>query len=132
MSVDHERGLVFLTTGSPTFDFWGGDRVGSNLFANSIVCLNAATGERVWHYQTVHHDLFDYDLGCAPNLITVLHEGSPRDAIAQVTKTGFVFLLDRETGTLRPVVSNGLPFLGFRPNLGLIYLCYGNHCTKES
>lgn len=110
MSVDHERGLVFLTTGSPTFDFWGGDRIGSNLFANSIVCLNAATGERVWHYQTVHHDLFDYDLGCAPNLVMVMHHGSPRDAIAQVTKTGWVFMLDRETGEpLYPIEERAVP-----------------------
>jgi len=110
MSVDHERGLVFLSTGSPTFDFWGGDRIGANLFGNSVVCLKAATGERVWHYQTVHHDLFDYDLGCAPNLITVMHEGRSRDAVAQVSKTGWVFLLDRETGEpLYPIEERPVP-----------------------
>ncbi len=98
MSVDHERGHVYVATGSPTFDFWGGDRKGSNLFGNCVICLDARTGERLWHYQTVHHDLFDYDLPCAPNLVTVMHNGSPRDAVAQVGKTGWVYLLDRETG----------------------------------
>ena len=110
MSVDQERGLLFLSTGSPTFDFWGGDRIGENLFGNCILCLNAATGERVWHYQTVHHDLFDYDLGCAPNLVTVLYKGEPRDAVAQVSKTGWVFLLDRETGApLYPIEERPVP-----------------------
>lgn len=110
MSVDHERGWVLFSTGSPTFDFWGGDRIGSNLFGNSIVCLDARTGERVWHYQTIHHDLFDYDLGCAPNLVTVQFEGRPREAVAQVSKTGWVFLLDRETGKpLYPIEERPVP-----------------------
>jgi len=110
MSLDPDRGLVFLSTGSPTFDFWGGDRIGENLFGNCILCLNAATGERVWHYQTVHHDLFDYDLGCAPNLITVMHKGESRDALAQVSKTGWVYLLDRETGEpLYPIEERRVP-----------------------
>jgi quinoprotein glucose dehydrogenase len=110
ISIDHERGLAFLSTGSPTFDFWGGDRIGANLFGNSILCLDAATGKRVWHYQTVHHDLFDYDLVCAPNLVTVLYKGEPRDAIAQISKTGWVFLLDRETGEpLYPIEERPVP-----------------------
>ena len=98
MSLDAERGLVFLATGSPAFDFYGAGRPGRNLFGNSVVALDAATGRRVWHFQAVHHDLWDYDLPCPPNLVTVVHEGDSVDAVAQVTKMGFVFLLDRETG----------------------------------
>ena len=110
MSVDHDRGLVFVSTGSPTFDFWGGERIGENLFGNCVLCLNAETGERVWHFQTVHHDLFDYDLACAPNLVTVMHNGRPRDAVAQVGKTGWVYLLDRETGEpLYPIEERPVP-----------------------
>lgn len=114
-SIDHNRGLIFLATGSPAFDFWGGDRIGKNLFGNCVLCLKAETGERVWHYQAVHHDLFDYDLPCAPNLVTVQHEGRPVDAVAQVTKMGWVVLLDRETGTPlypieeRPVAKSRVP-----------------------
>ncbi|MBK5290139.1 MAG: PQQ-binding-like beta-propeller repeat protein, partial [Acidobacteriia bacterium] len=110
MSVDHKRGLVFLGTGSPAFDFYGGDRKGQNLFGNCVICLKAATGERVWHYQIVHHDLFDYDIPCAPNLVTVRHNGKPRDAVAQVAKTGWVYLLDRETGKpLYPIEERPVP-----------------------
>ncbi|MGI9519508.1 MAG: pyrroloquinoline quinone-dependent dehydrogenase [Pirellulaceae bacterium] len=98
VSVDTERGLVFCGLGSAAFDFYGGDRIGQNLFANCTIALNAATGERVWHYQTVHHDLWDHDLPIYPNLVTVNHDGRSIDAVAQVTKTGFVFLFDRETG----------------------------------
>jgi len=98
MTVDPKRGLVFLGTGSAAFDFYGGQRLGANLFANSVVALDAATGKRVWHFQTVHHDVWDYDLPCPPNLVTVTHDGRKVDAAAQVTKTGLVFLLDRETG----------------------------------
>jgi quinoprotein glucose dehydrogenase len=110
MSVDHERGLVFVATGSPTFDFWGGRRKGQNLFGNCVLCLDARTGERKWHYQTVHHDLWDYDLPCPPNLVTVMHQGRPRDAVAQVAKTGWVYLLDRETGEpLYPIDERPVP-----------------------
>ncbi|MEX2262355.1 MAG: pyrroloquinoline quinone-dependent dehydrogenase [Bryobacteraceae bacterium] len=98
LSVDEKRGWVFLALGSPTFDFYGGDRLGDNLFGNSIVALNATTGKRIWHYQTVRHDIWDYDLPCNPNLVTVTHNGRKVDAVAQVTKTGMTFLLDRETG----------------------------------
>ena len=99
LSVDHARKLVYVATGSPTFDFWGGDRKGMNLYGNCVICLKAETGERVWHYQAVHHDLFDYDFPCAPNLVTVRHNGRMRDAVAQVSKQGWVYLLDRVTGT---------------------------------
>ena len=98
MSLDARRGVVYLATGSPTFDFFGGDRRGQNLFGNCVVALDAATGQRRWHFQTVHHDLWDYDLPCPPVLATVTHNGRKIDAVAQVTKTGFVFVLDRDTG----------------------------------
>lgn len=98
MSVDVKRGWVFVSTGSASFDFWGGDRHGDNLFSDCILALEARTGRRVWHYQTVHHDVWDYDLPAPPALVAVRQGGRARDAVAQVTKTGFVFLLDRETG----------------------------------
>ena len=98
ISVDEARGLVFLPTGSAAFDFWGGNREGANLFANSVLVLKAATGERVWHYQLVHHDLWDRDLPAAPNLVRVTREGKKVDAVAQITKSGHVFLFERETG----------------------------------
>ncbi len=110
ISVDEERSLVFLPTGSAAFDFWGGNRLGANLFANCLLALNAATGERVWHYQLVHHDLWDRDLPCAPVLVTVRHEGRRIDAVAQVTKSGHVFLFARDTGRpLFPVEERPVP-----------------------
>ncbi|HEY2154059.1 MAG TPA: pyrroloquinoline quinone-dependent dehydrogenase [Isosphaeraceae bacterium] len=98
VSVDAERGLVFAGLGSAAFDFYGGDRKGDNLFANSTIALDARTGKRVWHFQTLHHDLWDHDLPVYPNLVTVTRDGRRVDAVAQVTKTGYVFLFDRETG----------------------------------
>lgn len=98
ISVDHERGYVYLPTGSPAFDFWGGDRHGQNLFGNCILCLDAKTGERVWHFQVVHHDMWDRDLPAASNLITIDHCGEKVDVVAQITKSGHVFVLDRDTG----------------------------------
>ena len=110
MSLDKERGWVFAATGSPAFDFYGGNRTGQNLFGNCVLALDANTGKRIWHYQTVHHDLWDYDLPCAPNLVTVAHEGKRIDAVAQATKTGFVYLLNRETGQpLFPVKEQAVP-----------------------
>ncbi len=110
ITVDHQRGLVFLPTGSASFDFWGGNRHGKNLFANCILALKAETGERVWHFQTIHHDLWDRDLPAAPNLVTVDRSGKRVDAVAQITKTGFIFLLDRETGEpLFPVEERTVP-----------------------
>jgi quinoprotein glucose dehydrogenase len=97
-SVDMKRGLVFAGLGSAAFDFYGGDRRGTNLFANCTIALDASTGSRVWHFQTLHHDLWDHDLPVYPNLITVTRGGKKVDAVAQVTKTGYVFLFDRETG----------------------------------
>lgn len=96
--LDQKRGLVYAGTGSPSSDFYGGDRDGQNLFANCILALDASSGKRVWHYQTVHHDLWDRDLPCQPNLVTVNINGKSIDAIAQATKDGLIFLLNRETG----------------------------------
>ncbi|MDZ7757267.1 hypothetical protein [Rhodohalobacter sp.] len=98
MSVDRERGIVFVPTGSAAFDFYGGNRKGANLFANSLIALNAETGERIWHFQFVHHDILDRDLPAPPNLITVTRNGQKVDAVAQITKHGYVFLFNRETG----------------------------------
>ena len=98
LTVDVERGLIFAGLGSAAFDFYGGDRHGENLFGNCTIALDAATGERRWHFQTLRHDLWDHDLPVYPNLVTVTHDGKAIDAVAQVTKTGYVFLFDRETG----------------------------------
>jgi quinoprotein glucose dehydrogenase len=98
MSLDNERGMVFIPLGSPVYDFYGGNRVGKNLYGNSLLALNAGTGEYIWHYQTVFHDLFDYDLPAPPNLVTLRKEGEKIDAVAQVTKQGFTFIFNRETG----------------------------------
>src|SRR3989441_4014471 len=110
MSVDEKRGLIFLPIGSPSYDFYGGDRRGQNLFANSLVALNAATGKLLWYYQMVHHDLWDYDLPAQPLLITVRHNGRSVPAVAQITKMGFIFVLDRVTGKpLFPVEERPVP-----------------------
>jgi len=110
ISADLKRKWVFVPTGSATFDFYGGDRHGDNLFSDCVLALDAQTGRLIWHYQTVHHDVWDYDLPAQPALVTVRHQGKPRDAVAQVTKTGFVFLLDRETGKpLFPVEERKVP-----------------------
>jgi len=110
MAVDEERGLVFCPTGSAAFDFWGGNRIGANLFANCLIALDVHTGERVWHYQFVHHDLWDRDLPAPPNLLTVQHKGRTVDAVAQVTKSGHVFVFDRETGEpLFPIEEHAVP-----------------------
>jgi quinoprotein glucose dehydrogenase len=97
-TLDEARGWVFCGTGSATYDHWGGDRKGENLFANCVLVLNAATGERIWHYQVVHHDIWDYDLACPPNLVQVEQDGKRIDAVAQATKMGHLFVLNRETG----------------------------------
>ncbi len=97
-SLDKERGVVYVPTGSASYDFYGGDRPGENLFANCVIALNARTGERIWHYQTVRHDLWDRDLPAPPTLVTVEHEGRSIDAVAQITKSSHIFLLNRDTG----------------------------------
>jgi len=115
LTVDVERGLVFVPTGSPTYDYYGADRPGANLFGTSIVALNARTGERVWHFQLVHHDLWDFDTSSAPQLTTIRHNGVQRDVVAVAGKTGFLYVFDRETGEPiwpieeRPVPVSGMP-----------------------
>jgi quinoprotein glucose dehydrogenase len=115
VSVDERRGLVFAGLGSAAFDFYGGDRKGQNLFANCVVALDARTGQRRWHFQTLHHDMWDHDLPVYPNLVTVTHGGRKIDAVAQVTKTGYVFLFDRASGKSlfeieeRPVPASDVP-----------------------
>lgn len=115
MVLDEDRATVYLGTGSPSVDFYGGDRAGENLFANCILALNAETGELKWHYQTISHDLWDLDISCPPNLLTVEHDGKMVDALVQTTKDGLVYVLDRETGKSlfpveeRPVPTTGLP-----------------------
>ena len=98
MALDEKRGLVFVPTGSAAFDFYGANRKGDDLFANCLIALNAATGHRVWHFQAVRHDLWDRDFPAPPNLITVDHGGRQVDAVAQITKSGHVYLFERATG----------------------------------
>ena len=98
MSLDLERGYVFVPTGSASYDFYGGDRLGENLFANCVLALNARTGERVWHFQTIHHDIWDRDLPAPPNLATIKLDGKDKDVVIQITKMGFIYVLDRDTG----------------------------------
>lgn len=98
MSLDEKRGIVYVPTGSASPDFYGGTRKGSNFFANSIIALDAASGKYIWHYQVVHHDLWDRDLPASPNLMTIDHNGKKIDALAQITKHGYIFLLDRTNG----------------------------------
>lgn len=98
LSLDEKRGLVFAATGSAAFDFYGSNRLGDDLFANCVLALKAASGERVWHFQGVKHDVWDRDFPASPALITVHRDGKAVDAVAQITKSGFVFVLDRDTG----------------------------------
>jgi quinoprotein glucose dehydrogenase len=110
LTLDVERGIVFAGTGSAAYDHFGGNRVGQNLFANCVLALNAKTGERLWHFQGVHHDLWDYDFPSAPTLVTVQHNGRKVDAVAQTGKIGHLFLLDRQTGKpLFPIRERPVP-----------------------
>jgi len=115
ITADLERGLVFLPVSTPSPDFDGADRPGANLYSDSVVALRAATGEPVWYFQTVHHDLWDYDLAAPPVLVRVPRDGTLVDAVVQATKAGFVFVLDRDRGTPlfpvdeRPVPASDLP-----------------------
>lgn len=115
MAVDEEKGILFVPTGSAGYDFWGGNRPGKNLFSNCLIALDAKTGKRIWHFQTTHHDLWDRDLPAPPNLIRVKHQGKYIDAVAQISKQGFVFLFNRKTGEPlfpileKKVATKGLP-----------------------
>lgn len=114
-TVDEDNGIAFIPFGSPRYDFYGGNREGDNLFGNSIVALNARTGERIWHQQLVHHDLWDFDLPQAPKLLTLNVDGREIEAVAQATKHGFLFVFDRHTGEPvwpieeRPVPQSDVP-----------------------
>jgi quinoprotein glucose dehydrogenase len=110
MSLDERRGLVFIPTGSAAFDFYGANRVGDDLFANCVLALKAETGERVWHFQGVRHDVWDRDFPAPPSLVNVRRNGRLVDAVAQITKSGHIFLFDRETGKpLNPIEYRKVP-----------------------
>lgn len=114
-TVDEARGIVFAPTASAKYNFYGADRVGANLYADCLLALDARTGRRLWHYQMVHHDIWDYDAPTAPKLLTIRREGKTIDVVAQVTKQGFVWVFERETGRPiwpieeRPVPASDMP-----------------------
>jgi quinoprotein glucose dehydrogenase len=110
MSLDEKRGIVYVPTGAPTYDFYGADRIGNNLFADSLLALDAATGKLIWYYQLVHHDLWDYDATAAPQLLTVQHDGKNVPIVAQATKQGFLYVFNRVTGEpLWPIEERPVP-----------------------
>jgi quinoprotein glucose dehydrogenase len=110
MAIDRDRGILFVPTGSAAPDFWGGDRLGDDLYANCLLALDAATGRLLWHQQTIHHDIWDKDLPSPPVLVRLRHEGRLVDAVAQTTKTGFVFVFDRVSGKpLFPIEEKAFP-----------------------
>jgi quinoprotein glucose dehydrogenase len=110
MALDEKRGILYAPTGSPTFDLYGADRKGANLFGNCLIALDARTGKRLWHFQAVHHDLWDYDLTTAPKLLTVTHDGKRVDVVAQAGKSGFLYVFDRVTGApLWPIEERPVP-----------------------
>ena len=110
ITVDQKRGIAYLPVSSPTYDYYGADRIGMNLFSDCLLALDARTGKRLWHFQMVHHDLWDYDPTAAPQLITVRKDGKTIDAVAQATKQGFVFVFDRVTGKpVWPIEERAVP-----------------------
>ena len=110
MTLDAARGLLYLPSSTPSSDYYGGERPGANLFAESLICLDAATGKMKWHFQTVHHGLWDYDNPAPPTLVTITVDGRRIDAVAQVTKQGFTYVFDRVTGTpVWPIVERPVP-----------------------
>jgi len=110
VTLDAKRAMVFAATGSASYDFYGANRLGDNLFANTVLALDARTGKRIWHFQGLHHDLWDRDFPAAPALVTATRAGKPVDAVAQITKTGHVYLFEREKGTpLFPIEERAMP-----------------------
>ena len=110
ITLDEKRGIVYLPTASAKYELYGGDRLGANLFADSLLALDARTGKYLWHYQTVHHDLWDYDPNAAPQLVTVKHDGKNVDAVALASKNGFLYVFDRVTGKpLWPIEERPVP-----------------------
>ncbi len=109
-AIDEKRGIAYFPLGSPTYDLYGADRIGADLFGNCLLALDARTGKRLWHFQTVHHDLWDYDLVTGPKLLTVRHEGKMVDIVAQPGKTGFLYVFNRVTGEpLWPIEERPVP-----------------------
>jgi quinoprotein glucose dehydrogenase len=115
ITIDEKRGIAYFPIGSPTYDFYGADRVGADLFSDCLLALDARTGKYLWHFQIVHHDLWDYDLATSPKLLTVKHDGRTIDVVAQPGKTGFLYVFDRVTGKPlwpieeRPVPKSNMP-----------------------
>jgi quinoprotein glucose dehydrogenase len=110
ISIDEKRGIAYFPLGSPTYDFYGADRIGKNLFGDCLLALDARTGKRLWHFQLVHHELWDYDPTAAPKLLTVQHDGKPVDIVAEPTKFGFVYVFNRVTGEpLWPIDERPVP-----------------------
>jgi quinoprotein glucose dehydrogenase len=110
LSLDEKRGIVYVPTGSPKYNFYGANRKGADLFGDCLLALDARTGKRIWHFQMVHHDIWDYDDATAPKLLTVQHDGHPVDAVAEVSKQGFLYVFDRVTGTpLWPIEERPVP-----------------------
>ena len=110
MTVDEKRGIAYIPFGTARYDFYGANRKGNDLFGNSLLALDARTGKRLWHFQMVHHDLWDYDLPAAPKLLTVKHNGKNVDVVAQPTKFGFLYVFDRVTGEpLWPIEERPVP-----------------------
>ena len=109
-SIDVKRGIVYVPTGSPKFNFYGGNRKGDNLFGDCLVALDARTGKRLWHFQTVHHDIWDYDNNSAPQLTTIRQNGRNVDIVAMASKTGYIYVFDRVTGRpIWPIVEKPVP-----------------------
>ena len=110
LSVDETRGIVYAPTASAKYNFYGADRMGANLFGDCLLALDARTGKRLWHFQMVHHDIWDYDNATAPKLLTVRHDGKTVDVVAQVSKQGFVWVFNRVTGEpLWPIEERAVP-----------------------
>jgi quinoprotein glucose dehydrogenase len=109
-TIDEENGIAFVGFGSPRYDFYGGDRKGNNLFANSLVAIDARTGKRLWHQQLIHHDLWDWDIPQSAKLLTIRQNGKPRQVVAQATKQGFLYVFDRKSGQpIWPIVERPVP-----------------------
>ena len=110
LSLDEKRGIVYVPTGSPKYNFYGANRKGANLFGDCLLALDARTGKRIWHFQMVHHDIWDYDNATAPKLLTVQHNGKLVDVVAQAGKTGFLYVFNRVTGEpLWPIEERPVP-----------------------
>lgn len=109
-AIDEKRGIAYFPLGSPTYDFYGADRHGANLFSDCLLALDARTGKYLWHFQSTHHDLWDYDLATGPKLLTIEHDGKPVDVIVEATKNGYVWILDRTNGKpIWPVEEHAVP-----------------------